>query len=360
MRRLAIACLVLAACSHIFGLDYVSPDDRDGDHWPDGDDNCPDVYNPDQSDIDGDGVGDRCQLCMSPSGLDDDGDGIPNECDGCDNRLPDTNHDGVPDACEHLNDAGMIVITPPDAACPGCAACPLGPPHDEDGDEVADACDDCPIFPSLIATGDSDGDGVGDLCDVSPNPSHQIFDAFAVANQDWIQTGNWTVANDQLHVNPSIPPKYRQLGSGIGHWIVRTLMVDAGGSNGDANVGVIAARNANIDGSTFEEQLRCSLRRSSVNTTSGPDLVLSQQVPASTIPDQVLPLPVAAHYLVALEYNAGAKQITCSASPEGTGQAIEIKVMEGDPTLQVWTMGLFAAPGGGTAEFNYYELVSDK
>jgi hypothetical protein len=358
MRRLAIACLVLAACSHIFGLDYVSPDDRDGDHWPDGDDNCPNDYNPDQSDVDGDGVGDRCQLCMSPSGLDDDGDGIPNECDGCDNRLPDTNHDGVPDACEHLNDAGMIVITPPDAACPLCAACPLGPPHDEDNDEVADACDDCPILPSLIESGDSDGDGVGDQCDVSPLPSYQIFDAFAEPNQNWLQTGVWTVAHDQVHVALNIGPHYRQLGTAVAHFVIRTKLIDSGGTNGDATAGVMTARDANLDATNADEKLQCGVR-ASFASTSGISLVLHQESTSAQTPDQELPLPTAPSYRVELEYNAGAKQISCSANA-GTGQLFQIKVQEANPSTMAWTTGLYAASGGGSADFEYFEMVSDK
>jgi hypothetical protein len=36
------------------------PPDRDGDGIPDFQDNCPDVWNPDQQDIDGDGIGTAC------------------------------------------------------------------------------------------------------------------------------------------------------------------------------------------------------------------------------------------------------------------------------------------------------------
>src|SRR5690348_5557014 len=53
---------------------------------------------------------------------------------------------------------------------------PVG--HDEDGDGIDDACDDCPHIadPSQI---DSDGDGVGDVCDpdpASPRESITLFD----------------------------------------------------------------------------------------------------------------------------------------------------------------------------------------
>lgn len=38
----------------------IASDDRDGDGVSDGSDNCPSVANPDQADVDGNGVGDRC------------------------------------------------------------------------------------------------------------------------------------------------------------------------------------------------------------------------------------------------------------------------------------------------------------
>ncbi len=39
----------------------VSSPDRDCDGVPDANDNCPDLYNPDQADLNGDGIGDACQ-----------------------------------------------------------------------------------------------------------------------------------------------------------------------------------------------------------------------------------------------------------------------------------------------------------
>ncbi len=53
-------------------------DDLDGDLWPDGVDNCPRTYNPDQIDSDGDGIGDGCYtsaIHVSPFGSDESGDG---------------------------------------------------------------------------------------------------------------------------------------------------------------------------------------------------------------------------------------------------------------------------------------------
>jgi hypothetical protein len=55
------------------------PLDRDGDGVASADDDCPDVFNPDQADYDGDGVGDACDLCP----LDGKPAGAMIDADGC-------------------------------------------------------------------------------------------------------------------------------------------------------------------------------------------------------------------------------------------------------------------------------------
>ncbi|NIP42683.1 MAG: hypothetical protein GWN61_10840, partial [candidate division Zixibacteria bacterium] len=90
-------------------------------------DNCPNVFNPDQIDSDEDGYGDSCDLCADfDDNIDSDADGMPDLCDVCpgyDDFL-DTDEDGMPDDCDN---------------CP----------------EIANLTQD-----------DTDGDGVGDLCDI--------------------------------------------------------------------------------------------------------------------------------------------------------------------------------------------------
>jgi hypothetical protein len=150
--------------------------DTDHDGSSDFYDNCPLVSNPLQEDVDGDGVGDTCDLCSDADNdgfgnpgypfntcvedncptiansdqLDSDGDGDGNVCDNCPNLAnasqEDSDADSVGDACDN---------------CPTVAN-PLQTDTDTDG--FGDACDNCPTVanPNQL---DSDGDDIGDACD---------------------------------------------------------------------------------------------------------------------------------------------------------------------------------------------------
>lgn len=90
-------------------------------------------------------------------------------------------------------DAGIV-----DAGVDPCAS-----GHDEDGDGVVDACDNCPVDANVDQK-DSDGDGVGDVCDPhpsTPGDSIAFFDAFETLGPGWsFGNATATVANDSLVV----------------------------------------------------------------------------------------------------------------------------------------------------------------
>ena len=105
--------------------------DGDDDGVVDDTDNCPLHTNPDQTDTDGDGLGNACDP-------DDDNDGVSDGADNCpiNPDLTDTDGDRLGNACD----------------------------PDDDNDGLLDGADNCPINPNPDQT-DTDLDGLGDACD---------------------------------------------------------------------------------------------------------------------------------------------------------------------------------------------------
>ncbi len=152
--------------------EWACKEDEDGDGKPISCDNAPDVYNPEQGDIDFDSIGDAVDLCPTVQSLtttaDSDKDGIGNDCDVC--RRP---------VSFYMNGSSL-------PARYAVRSIPLTP--DSDGDGIGDACDNCPSVPNCLDFGngpgltpfevgmplddeepgcqaDADGDGVGDACE---------------------------------------------------------------------------------------------------------------------------------------------------------------------------------------------------
>lgn len=114
-------------------------DDEDGDGILDKEDNCEDVYNPEQDDQDHDGQGDWCDDDL-------DGDEVENDNDNCPSTInenqTDSDSDGMGDVCDDNNSVD----------------------NDSDDDGVANEQDNCPFVPNPEQR-DLDGDGIGSECD---------------------------------------------------------------------------------------------------------------------------------------------------------------------------------------------------
>lgn len=138
---MAVFAVLLVACGSADNASGepgpVLPLDSDGDGVADVTDNCPNIANPDQSDKDGDGTGDECELPPAP---DTDEDGIPDATDNCpavaNPDQTDVDQNGVGDVCD----------------------------VDTDNDGIPDVSDNCPNAANEDQA-DADQDGVGDVCE---------------------------------------------------------------------------------------------------------------------------------------------------------------------------------------------------
>ena len=188
-------------CPGIFNVDQsdidgdrlgdACDDDADGDQIVNETDNCPDLFNPEQADADGDGIGDACDD-------DADNDKLRNDVDNCpwtpNPDQHDNDSDGMGDACDNDNDNDGIVNTNDN--------CPLisnKNQQDTNGNGIGDACDpdadgdglenkrdNCP-FAANPDQGDKDGDGLGDACDFdfdNDNVRDNLDNCPEIANTD--------------------------------------------------------------------------------------------------------------------------------------------------------------------------------
>jgi hypothetical protein len=116
-------------------------------------DNCPYISNPDQTDTDGDCIGDACDPFpndFASAQLDADNDGRGNACDNCSTSYnpnqEDNDNDGMGNECD---------------------PCPYDSDNDIDNDTICGDVDNCPEFsnPDQEDSYPPQGNGIGDACD---------------------------------------------------------------------------------------------------------------------------------------------------------------------------------------------------
>lgn len=155
--------------------DPCGDDDNDLDGVHDYCDNCAFTDNEDQTDTDGDGYGDACDTVVVDEcgDTDADGDGVMDLCDNCSGTAnpsqTDTDSDDIGDLCDNCrhvaNSSSSTSVT---AYLTTGVYSSTTSQLDSDSDGIGDVCDNCPSM-SNDSQADDDSDGMGDTCDNCPN-----------------------------------------------------------------------------------------------------------------------------------------------------------------------------------------------
>jgi hypothetical protein len=230
-------------------------------------------------------------------------------------------------------------VTPPDAGDPDAAvdAAPCVPVgHDEDNDQIDDACDVCPHV-SDPAQVDSDGDRVGDACDPHPGVADRIvrFDSFASVPADWTLPAGWSILDDEL-IGMSNSTSVASLNLAVGADVVAISHVNLTGTATETNAGVV------VNFTSDTEFYKCGVH-------IAPRLELVE-FPGLTVDEA--PVPSIAWLDVDLDVENDGGALRCRARRDGQ----QIEVSGNDTSNQGIRVGVRIREG--TARFAYLVVIA--
>lgn len=243
----------------------------------------------------------------------------------------------------------------PDA--PSCMA--VADPHDEDGDGIYDACDNCPAAsnPTQSDTGETGGmqfpDGVGDACDPRPTAGGddvRAFYAFASDAEASAFTGSgWTISGDAAHAAGTATWTTTHPVASDGFLVAAELSSVAFGAQGTLAI--------TLDGDGISTGESCTLAEQMLTVAEGGGATNSVAL-ASPI-DSTKPLTLTAWRVFVLVNNARVAQTICRVKIGGVTRDTMIQLTDdvvsgtytiaaSDATVDMTSLSIYTGPGPKT------------
>lgn len=248
-----------------------------------------------------------------------------------------------------------------DAALPDAPSCmAVADPHDEDGDGIYDACDNCPAAanPTQSDTGETGGmqfpDGVGDGCDPRPTAGgddlHSFY-AFASDAEASAFTGSgWTISGDAAHA------------SGTATWTTTHPVASDGGLLVAAELSSLAfgaqgTLTITLDGDGISTGETCTLAAQMLTVAEGGGATNSVALPSPI--DGGQPLRFTAWRVFVLVQNARVAQVICRVKIGGITKETMIQLTDdvvsgtyaiaaSDATVDATSLSIYTGPGPKT------------
>lgn len=187
----------------------------------------------------------------------------------------------------------------------------MADPHDEDGDGVVDACDNCPATanPNQADTSEqavhSFADGVGDACDPRLGVGGDLlrgFYSFATEAQASAWTGSgWSISGDAVHATTTATWTTTRTQSGDGY-LVRAEIASL-------SPGPAGALTITLDGDGVSTGASCTLDAATLGVAEANGVSSSATLATAIAPAE--PVTLIAWRLIVLSGSTRVPQITC-------------------------------------------------
>jgi hypothetical protein len=228
--------------------------------------------------------------------------------------------------------------------------------HDEDGDGIFDACDNCPATenPTQADTTEVEvrafRDGVGDACDPRPGGSGDDlrgFYSFANDMQASAWTGSgWTISDDALHATGAATWTTTRAHQGDGYYVLVHIASFSPGAQGELAI--------TIDGDGVSTGTTCSLQATMLTAREAAAAQSSVMLASPIAPGE--PATLLAWRTISLSGTLRIPEITCRVLHGGDTKDVMMMLSDEltigshvisaiDASVDITSLSVYTSPG---------------